>query len=163
MKKKNYRLNTVVEVRRKGKEAASRNVFLCRDAVEKATSELERRKDVLSKHRFQIAAAERSLDEEMEKGVAASSILSHKSYIEGLRDAEAGLIQEVNDQTQLVTEAESALETAILILAEASRELSVIEKHKKKWQTSEQKRVTKQEQKLLDEISSILHERSKKL
>ena len=153
----------VIDVRRRDKEEASKKTVLCREALEKATIELRRREDALSAHREEIAGADQNLRGELEKGAAASSILSHKVYIEGLRETETVLIQEIESQNLRVIEAENDLEKALRILTEASRELSVIEKHKKKWQTAEQKRVTKQEQKLLDEVSSILHERTKKL
>ena len=163
MKKKNYRLNTVVEVRRKGKEAASRKVSLRREKLDKEKLELERRKLALENHRNDIGSAETRLSGELEQGVAASAVVSHKSFIEGLREMEAEMARALESLKESVLNAESDLEKAIQALTEASRELSVIEKHKKKWQTNERKRVTKQEQKILDEISSILHERSKKL
>ena len=163
MKKKNYRLNTVVEVRRKGKEAASRKVLLRRAELDKEKLELKRRKLALENHRNDIDYAETRLSDELEQGVTASAVVSHRSYIEGLREMETEMTRALETQKESVLNAESDLESAIQTLTEASRELSVIEKHKEKWQTNEKKRVTKQEQKILDEISSILHERSKKL
>jgi len=163
MSKKEYRLETVLDVRRKEKEGASKAVFEARQFLELAVRELERRQEVLQNHRSDMSEAETRLQSELMDGSAATRIVSHKVFIEGLRDRETALIDEVASQASIVRQAEAALEETIKRLTEAARELSVIEKHKRKWQSREQKRVTKEDQKLLDEISSILHERSEKL
>ncbi|NNE65778.1 MAG: hypothetical protein HKN33_04365 [Pyrinomonadaceae bacterium] len=163
MKKKKYRLNTVIEIRREGKKAASVIVHKRREELEAEEEELASRERTLSSHREIMSAAGKRMQNDLSDGTAASKIVSHKTYLENLREKEQILMASVKEQRESVALAAGILDEAIQNLAEASKELSVIEKHKEKWKNSEQKRQTKQEQKLMDEISSILHKRSEKL
>ena len=163
MKKKLYRLATVVDVRRKDKEIASLEVTQRRTALEHEQLELADLENALKHLRFEITDANDRLRNELRTGTTAALIVSHKSFVKTLLENESSLIRQVKEKNHSVNNARQALESAISGLAEASKELSVIEKHKEKWQSDEDRRLSKKEQKRLDEISSILHERPKKL
>ncbi len=163
MKKKKYRLETVLNVRQKNKDEAASYLAVCRQKLLEEEQELERRIMILKECIETIRQANEFMQVEFSKGVEAQRIISHKNYIKDLQETEEGLILAVEQQKNIVIEAEKEVEKATENLILASKEVQVIEKHKEQWQETEKLTENKKEQKLSDEIGSILHQRSDKL
>ncbi len=163
MKKTKYRLEVVLDVRGKKKNEAAQFLAMRRQELFEAEQELLRRQKFLEDCRRQIFESKEKMMAEFEKGTSAGNLVAHRNYIEVLKEREEALILSVNEQKENIKRAERAVDEAIDKLAEASKELRVIEKHKDKWQQRRKKEFEKHEQKLSDEIGAILHQRSEKL
>jgi len=159
MKTKKYRLESVLGIRRRAREEAARQVALRLQQLEAAEDELARRRKKLQNCFEQQTAAQRSMREELAKGIQARGVLAHQNYLNDLRALETELQTAVEKQIQTVTKAEKDLAAAREKLTEAAREVKSIEIHKENWQISEQKEQSKREQRFSDEIGAILHER----
>lgn len=163
MRKKKYRLSVVLDVRAKKRDEAARFLALRRQELLEAEKELARRLNFLEKCRQEKVEASERMTTEFDDGTSAGSIVAHRDYLNILKEREQELIASVEEQKRVIRRAEEAVDEALDLLAEASKELKVIEKHKEKWKSSQKQEEEKQEQKLSDEIGAILHQRSEKL
>lgn len=161
MKAKKYRLETVLDIRNRAKEEAARQVALRFQQLEKAEEELMRRRRNLQNCYEKQNQAQTKMAEDLSKGIQAQSILAHQNYLNDLRKQEIELQKEVDKQIQTVANAEKEVEKAREKLIEAARELKAIEVHKENWQSVERIAENRREQKISDEIGSILHGRRK--
>lgn len=161
MKAKKYRLETVLDIRNRAKEEAARQVALRFQQLEKAEEELMRRRRNLQNCYEKQNQAQTKMAEDLSKGLQAQSILAHQNYLNDLRKQEIELQKEVDKQIQTVANAEKEVEKARERLIEAARELKAIEVHKENWQSVERIAENRREQKISDEIGSILHGRRK--
>jgi len=161
MKAKKYRLETVLDIRNRAKEEAARQVALRFQQLEKAEEELMRRRRNLQNCYEKQNRAQTKMAEDLSKGLQAQSILAHQNYLNDLRKQEIELQKEVDKQIQTVANAEKEVEKAREKLIEAARELKAIEVHKENWQSVERIAENRREQKISDEIGSILHGRRK--
>lgn len=161
MKAKKYRLETVLDIRNRAKEEAARQVALRFQQLEKAEEELMRRRRNLQNCYEKQNQAQTKMAEDLSKGLQAQSILAHQNYLNDLRKQEIELQKEVDKQIQTVANAEKEVEKAREKLIEAARELKAIEVHKENWQSVERIAENRREQKISDEIGSILHGRRK--
>ncbi|MBS1795810.1 MAG: flagellar export protein FliJ [Acidobacteria bacterium] len=161
MKTNKYRLETVLELRRRGKEEAARQVGVRLQMLQAAEEELARRQQRLRECFERQHRAQQAMNEQLARGLAARSILAHQNFLNDLRQLEAGLRAEVDQQIKTVARAEKDLETARDRLIEAARELKSIETHKENWKTAERTTRNRREQKISDEIGAILHGRRK--
>ncbi len=163
MPQKKYRLEVVLDVRDKKRNEAAQFVALCRQKLAGEELELERRKNVLAECRLKILGAKKKMTEEFDNGTMAGSIVAHRNFVETLKENEQILQENVEQQKVNIKIAEQNLEDAVDKLAEAAKELKVIETHKDNWKQTQKRKFEKKEQKLSNEIGAILHQRSEKL
>lgn len=163
MRQKKYRLEVVLEVREQKKDEAARFVAYRREQLAESEKELMRRQSFLEDCRKQKSEANRKMMNDFGDGTSAGNIVSHRNYLQILKEREEELKLAVDEQIINVQNAVLAVDDAISKLADASKEVRVIEKHKEKWKKDQKYETDKREQKLSDEIGAILHQRSKKL
>jgi flagellar export protein FliJ len=156
---KKYRLETVLGIRNRVKTDAARAVAHRLEQLQSAEEELSRRQQKLQACFEKQALAQAAMNEELAKGIQARGVLAHQNYLNDLRKLEVELKNEVEKQIQIVTRAETELETAREKLSEAARDLKSIEVHKENWIISQEKEKSRREQKISDEIGAILHGR----
>lgn len=157
MPAKKYRLETVLQIRSRAKDEAARQVALRYERLAQAEAELNRRQLNLQICYERQSQAQTTMLEDLTKVSQAKNILAHKNFLRDLRNLETELLAAVEEQKQAVAKAEAEVETAREKLLEAARELKAIEVHKTNWQTAESAVSRRREQKLSDEIGSILH------
>lgn len=157
MQPKKYRLETVLQIRARAKDEAARQVALRYERLAQAEEELNRRQLNLQICYERQNAAQAAMLEDLTKASQAKKILAHKNYLRDLRNLETELLAAVEQQKQTVAKAEAEVDSAREKLVEAARELKAIEVHKTNWQAAESAAHTRREQKLSDEIGSILH------
>lgn len=163
MKAKKYRLETVLEIRRRAKDEAAQLVALRFQQLEQAEAELNRRRRNLQECFERQDQAQSLMSGELEKGVQAQDILAHQNFLNDLRKTETELQTAVDKQIQNVAKAEREVEAARENLIETARELKSIENHKDNWKTVQRTEETRREQKISDEIGAILYGRRKDL
>ncbi|MGH9901087.1 MAG: flagellar FliJ family protein [Pyrinomonadaceae bacterium] len=159
MTKGRYRLQPVLDVRAKAKEDAVRHVALRRNQLREAEEELARRVGELARCRGHQQTARAAMLGAAERGAAARLLAGHRTHLADLRRQESELLAAVDEQRAAVARAEREVEGALAVLAEASKEHRVIEKHRENWREAERLGERRREQKLGDEIASVLRRR----
>lgn len=154
-----YRLQTLLEMRERAKEAAEQ-------AFAQAVQELERQKLKLKQMQDDLERrkAERKekvmayLAEVMKKGSGAGGLSMMNRFEERLKDEEAQLQLEIDHQRDVVVKQAAAnVETKRFEMAEAAKELKAIEKHKETWQKQVKKEREAREELNQEEIGNALH------
>ena len=161
MPKNKYKLQPVLDVRDRAKQEAMRRVAQRRAQLAEAEAELARRERALEECRAQQAEARAKMLNEMEPGAEAGHLVTHRTHLADLRNTEGELLSSVEQQHAAVARAEGELETALAALVEASKEVRAIEKHREDWGQRVRRTEQRREQKLSDEIGSILHGRKR--
>lgn len=161
MAKDGYRLGPVLEVRERAKREAARVVAARRAQLEQAEAELARREAevVACRERQRVGQAE--MFGEAQRGTEARRMVAHRTHLADLRRREEQLLAAVEEQRRVVERAGRDLEAALAALAEATKEVRVIEKHRENWREGERRALLKREQKISDEIAAVLHRRQK--
>src|SRR6185295_8935746 len=133
MAKQKYRLQPVLDVRDKAKQAAARLVATRREQLAAAEAKLEHIKKTLANCRALQVAAQKKMLEESQSGIEARKLVTHRTHLADLRLREDELKAKVEEQRRIVANAEAEVDRAIAALIEASREVQVIEKHRESW------------------------------
>ena len=161
VKKEKYRLQPVLDVRDQAKRTAAELVAAKRELLAAAQAELFRRQQAVADCRQrQIDSQERML-EEFKNGADAHTLVTYRTHLADLRQTEQELIAKVEEQFRACESAEAEVEKAVTALIEASKEVQVIEKHRENWRQRAQRDERLREQKISDEISSVLHQRNR--
>lgn len=124
--------------------------------------ELERREQEVSACRERQRTAEAKMRERSLRAIAAHKFQTHYEHLEHLKEQEQKLIERVVQQQQFVARARADVDAALAALVEAVRKVKMIEKHREKWMLGVQLEETRREQKVNDEISSIIHMQRKR-
>ncbi|HEX8455913.1 MAG TPA: hypothetical protein VF656_01225 [Pyrinomonadaceae bacterium] len=161
MPKNKYKLQPVLDVRDRAKQEAMRQVAVRRAQVAEAEAELARRISALAECRRRQVEARETMLREIEPGAAARRLVTHRTHLADLREREGELSERVEEQRAAVARAEGELERALVALVEASKEVQAIEKHREEWGRQERRVEQRREQKLTDEIGSIMHGRKR--
>jgi flagellar export protein FliJ len=96
---------------------------------------------------------------ELSGGTRAHNITAHKDFLSRLKETESELEAAVEQQRQMVANAEREVAQAREKLIEAAKDLKAIEVHKSNWKIAERTADARREQKISDEIGAILHGR----
>ena len=159
MKAKKYRLQTVLTIRARVKDEAARIVALRYEQLAQAEEELLNRQRSLQSCYEKQTQAKTAMNDELDKGIQAKGVITHRLFLKDLREQEIDLKSAVEKQKTAVKRAEDEVEAAREKLIEAAKDLKAIEVHKENWLTAEKVESNRREQKISDEIGSILHGR----
>lgn len=162
MPKNSYKLQPLLDMRGRAKQEATRRVAARRTQLAEAEAELTQREQAVADCRAQQAAAQEEMMREVKGGVQARRVVAHRTHLADLRQIEQDLRGQLEQQKTVVLRAESELENALAALIEASKELQVIEKHRQEWNQRTQRAEQRRQQKLSDEIGSIIHGRQRR-
>ncbi len=161
VQKQKYRLQPVLDVRGKTKQAAAKLLATRRAQLADAEIELVRRQAAVSTCRAQQTTAQERMMDDVKQGAPAHGLVMHRTHLADLRRVEKELVAEVEAQHLAVAAAEVEVEKSVSALIEASKEVQVIEKHNESWQENARREEERREQKLGDEIGMIGHRRGK--
>ncbi|MBI5545530.1 MAG: flagellar assembly protein FliH [Deltaproteobacteria bacterium] len=129
-----YRLETLLDLRKRAEEAAKNEFAEAQKALAAQKAELRRLTDDLAQRR---ADRKRKVDaylkEMLSKGMGAMGVQGMGSYDKRLRAEEAEVEEQIEVQKERVAEAEDFAEQKRAALAEAAKEVKAIEKHKEKF------------------------------
>lgn len=163
MAKQKYRLETVLEIREKVKKEAAQFVGTRRAQLAAAEEELARCHQAVTDNLKKQQDQQDLMLAEMSGGAEVKRALAFRTHLADLREIAADLRAKVIKQEKAVEQAASDLEKALEQLAEATKEVKVIEKHKESWRTNFKLETERKEQKLNDEIGAILYSPKGKL
>lgn len=153
-----YRLQTLLEIRQRAKEAAEqafseavREVTRQEQQQQKLEQDLEQRK-ADRKHKVDLY-----LQEIMARGAGVSGMNSMNRYEQRLKDEEAQVALEIERQKEVVKRAKKAMEEKRQEMAQAAMDLKAIEKHKEKWLKEVKAARQAREELAQEEIGNALH------
>jgi flagellar export protein FliJ len=158
--KTKYRLQPVLDLRERAKKAAVQFVDLRRQQLATAKDELSRCQETVTANLRKQKEASETMFAQMQSGTEARNVLAHHTHLAELREHETLLREALKNQEKIVKQAEAELERAIDNLAEAVKEVKVIETHRKVWHTTRKIESERREQKFNDEIGAILFQTS---
>ncbi len=159
--KPKYRLQPVLDVRGKAKQAAASLLATRREQLAAAEAELARRIQALAVCRQRQVTAKEKMLEEFEPDAGAHTLVTHRTHLADLRQTEKELATKVEDQRRAVLGAEAEVDKAITALIEASKEVQVIEKHRETWREHTRREELQREQKIGDEIGAVTYRRNR--
>ncbi len=156
-KQKKYKLQRVLEIRERTRDAAAAFLRECRQELTAQENELVRRERSVENCRNEQKNIDREMIEASQPGIKSKKIVEYRGHLADLRDTEKRLIELVKDQKSVILRAAEKVEKAIENLQEAEKEVKVIEKHRENWDNKNAKEIRKLEQKENDEIGMIMH------
>lgn len=152
-----YRLETLLDMRSRAKEAAEQAFSDAIKALEREKVELQRLVDELERRkRERKAKVAAYLKEVMAKGSGINGMNMMGRFEERLKDEEAQVALEVERQKEAVKVAERLVEQRRREMAEAAKELKAIEKHKETWQKQVKHERQQREELSQEEIGNAL-------
>ncbi len=129
-----YRLQTLLEIRERAKEAAETAFSEAVKEVELAKVEQKRLEDDLTQRKAtRKEKINAYLKEVMAKGIGAGGLSGLNRFEDRLKDEEAQVALEIENQKEVVKSREREREAKRGEMAEAAKELKAIEKHKENW------------------------------
>lgn len=152
MKKDRYRLESVLDERRRAKDSAIGRLVEQRENLSRAEADLELRQHAVANCREQTRLTVMKMSEQANRGIAAGRLVEYRAQLSDLREREDQLRRQVEQQRDVVRRAEAAVEQARHALTAAAQDERVIEKHRESWAANLRREENKREQKTLDEV-----------
>ena len=155
-KKTTYRLEKVVEVRRRELEEAARRLKERQQSLDREKARLRSIEQELESVRVRICETRDLLSSELDKGSKVDRVVAFRGFLKVLGNKRDTLNDSRLEQLARVRDEETALDEAIAEVTERNRGLKIIEKHRSQWASKKKKAAEKEDQKLIDEIGGIL-------
>ena len=153
-----YRLQTLLEIRERAKEAAEQAFAEAMQALAKEKQKLKEMEEELERRKRERKQKVLAyLEEVMSKGVGAGGLNMMNRFEERLKDEEVQLALEIDGQKEAVKAAERLVEERRREMAEAAKDLKAIEKHKESWQKQVRAEREMREELSQEEIGNALH------
>lgn len=129
-----YRLETLLELRRRAEDEAKNEFAEAQKALAAAKKELLRlEQDLERRKRERKAMVDAYMQELMAKGMGVKAVQEMGRYEKRLRDEEEEVARQIEAQKLVVEERQAEAEQKRVALAEAAKEVKAIEKHKEKF------------------------------
>ncbi|MEI6531911.1 MAG: type III secretion T3S chaperone [Chlamydiota bacterium] len=152
-----YPLAQILEIKMKRQEEAEKEAIQKRELRDKETKILKeaeaKRDEVRNHYQDKLRQVRMALDE---AGSNTRDITQMRDYMKIVKEKllkEEGLVIE---QKKKLDAAEIALESALKIVKEKRLEVDKIKTHKDEWITQTSKELSKEEEKLLDEVGTTM-------
>jgi len=153
-----YRLQALLTIKQRLKKKAEIALAAAIKALMEAKEKLER----LKKEKDEIVKKWTESRKAMKAKIAAGVLIGegniHVNYLRKLKEDEEAKEQEIEDQKQVVAEAEAALREARKEYIEACKELRIMEKHKELWEKKIKAELSRKEEREMDELGNIIHQ-----
>jgi flagellar export protein FliJ len=152
-----YRLQTLLEMRERAKEAAEQAFSAAIKALAEEKTELRRLEEDLEKRKVERKQKVMAyLNEVMAKGAGINGMNMMSRFEQRLKDDEAQVAHDIERQKEAVKVAERLVEQKRREMAEAAKELMAIEKHKETWKKQVKHERDQREELTQEEIGSAL-------
>lgn len=153
-----YRLQTVLEIRERAEEAAKEAFAAAvRALAEAQQKQKDMEEDLARRKRERAEKVAAYLQDALKRGSAANAMQNMSRFEARLRDEEAQLALEIEEQKKVVAERHKEMEQKQHELAEAMKEKKAIEKHKEKWSAQVKHERAAREELNQDEVGQNLH------
>jgi hypothetical protein len=153
-----YRLQTLLEMRQRAKEAAEQAFSEAVREVARQEQEQKRlENDLVQRKADRARKIDEYLKDIMARGTGVSGMNSMSRYEQRLKDEEAQVALEIERQKEVVKQARKVQEERRQEMAQAAMDLKAIEKHKEKWQKQIKAERAAREELVQEEIGNALH------
>jgi hypothetical protein len=153
-----YRLQTLLEIRQRAKEAAEQAFSEAVREVAKQEQEQRRlEQDLEQRKADRQHKVDLYMQEIMARGAGVSGMNSMNRYEGRLKDEEAKVALEIERQKEAVKRAMKVREEKRQEMAQAAMDLKAIEKHKENWQKGVKAERQAREELNQEEIGNALH------
>lgn len=153
-----YRLQALLDIRTKAEEAAKEAFSLAVKQAEREMAKLREREADLARRRAERELKVRAfLDEMAKKGGGIGGFQQMKRFEERLKDEEAQAQLAIEQQREVVTEAEKLVQQRRTEMAEAAMAKKAIEKHQETWKKQVRYELQQREEMNQEEIGNALH------
>lgn len=158
MAKERYRLQALLEVRKKLKRKAEGNLAR---SIKRLNEEKERLAKLEEEKEGLIIKwkdARKKMVEEMNFGAMAGKGKVHTNYLKKLEELQEEKDQEIEEQELQVEEAENGVALARREYIDACRSLQIMEKHRELWEKKIKQEISRKEAKEMDELGQTIHQ-----
>jgi flagellar export protein FliJ len=151
--KPEYRLQTLLKIRERAKEAAEQYLAECLRALRVEQERLREMEEELERMIAKREAKTREYSEKAMRGeMDAAAVTGANVYIERLKELEENQKNAIEGQKSVVAQKEEDVRGARQDLAKATQELKALEKHREKWEKEIKKQEEARQEQFLDEI-----------
>ncbi len=157
-----YRLQSLLEVRERKKEAAEQYLGSCMTALKREEDKLREMELELTRMVAKRETRRREFLEKAMKGeVSALDAINNNKYLERLKELELVQKDAIDGQKSVVAQRQEDVELARKDLILANQELKALEKHKEKWADEIKKERAAREENTMDEMAQTIFTRRK--
>ncbi|PIU55894.1 MAG: hypothetical protein COS89_06570 [Deltaproteobacteria bacterium CG07_land_8_20_14_0_80_38_7] len=157
MAKPKYRLEALLTIKNQLKKKAEATLaFAIKKLIEakKRLKELEEEKEKLTKN---LKKARVDMKSKISTGSKIGEGNVHVNYLRKLEEDIEQKNEEIDDQKQVVEEAEEGVKLTRKEYIEACKELDIMEKHKELWAKKVRDELSKKEEREMEEIGNTIH------
>lgn len=135
-------------------ELLARAIKALHEAREKEKKLIKEKEEIIKKwHK-----ARNDMRKDMDRGAVVEDGNVHVNYLRKLKEDEEQKQKEIDEQHEVVVQAEEAVAQARRDYIEAAKEHQVMIKHKELWQKKIQAELTRKEERELDELGTTIHQ-----
>ena len=153
-----YRLQALLIIKEREKNAAAENLA-------RAIMNLHEPRDngkKLIKEKEEIVRewyeARDDMRREMDRGTVVFEGNTHVNFLRKLKEDEEKKQKEIDDQHEIVVEAEEAVASTRRDYIDAAKEHQIMVKHKELWQKKIEKELSRKEEREFDELGNTIHQ-----
>lgn len=158
MAKQKYRLQAMLVIKEREKDRAgqelARAIKALHDAKEKEKKLIKEKEEIIKKW---FESRDR-MRREMDRGAVVGEGNVHVNFLRKLKEDEENKQKEIDDQHEVVLEAEQNVVRSRKEYIEAAKEHQIMIKHKELWQKKIQAELSRQEEREFDELGSTIHQ-----
>lgn len=158
MPKARYRLQALLNIKQRVKDKAESALAAAIKRLVEAREKLKK----LQKEKEEIIKKWEESRKKMVREFGEGSMIGegnvHINYMRKLKEDEEEKQEEIEDQEDVIKEAEEGVKSARRDYIDACKELRMMEKHKKLWEKKEKTKITKREEKEMDELGNTIHQ-----
>lgn len=155
-----YRLQTLLEMRERKKEAAEQALS---EAMRALQREQDKQKEMETELERMVAKREQRRREYLEKAMtgalSAGDAINANKYIDRLKELEAMQQDAIEGQKAVVRQRQDDVEGARQALVTATQELKALEKHREKWLAKIKKEIMAKQEDVMDELAQTIFQR----
>ncbi|MBI2091724.1 MAG: hypothetical protein HYT75_01835 [Deltaproteobacteria bacterium] len=158
MAEQRYRLQALLMIKEREKnraaEALARAITALQEARKKEKKLIEEKEEIIKKWH----AAREEMRAEMDRGAVVGEGNVHVRYLKKLKEDEEQKQKEIDEQHEIVLEAEEAVSKARREYIDAAKEHQVMTKHKELWRKKVQAELSRREEREFDELGNTIHQ-----
>ncbi len=155
--KEQYRLETLLKVRERKKEAAEKYLADCLKALRAEQDRLREMEAELERMIAKRKAKMREYSEKTMRGeMSAQDVSGANVFIERLKEQEENQKRAIEGQKAVIKQKEEDVRGAREDLGKAMQELKALEKHREKWQAEVKKAEESKQEEAMDEIAQTI-------
>jgi flagellar export protein FliJ len=156
-----YRLQALVDVRERKKQAAEQHLGSCMTALRKEQEKLaEMEKELARMVNARETRRREFLEKAMQGEVSALDAINNNKYLERLKEMEVVQKDAIEGQQSIIAQRQQDVELARQQLIVANQELKALEKHREKWIDEIKKARAVKEDDAMDEMAQTIFSRS---